>query len=135
MYKCLAPLIFFSGFDFTHASFKCYYPHFLQIQTWSMRICIRQQAQTDRLLLLLVRVLPILVHHTLTTNPPPRRAIRSEWTPSFFEQLSVINRIFKHKFLFGRMWSLRPSQCPPCPRLSRLTVWGTWATSHIICRI
>lgn len=33
------------------------------------------------------------------------------------------------------MWSLRPSQCPPCPRLSLLMVWGTWATSHIICRI
>lgn len=121
--------------DFTRASFKCYFPHFLQIQTWSMHTCIRRQAPTDRLHLLLVKALPIPVRRTPTTNPPPRRAIRSENTPSLFEQLSVINRIFKDNFLFGRTWSLRPSHCPPCPRPSLLMGWATWATSPIICRI
>lgn len=56
-------------------------------------------------------------------------------TISVFEQWSVIDRIFKDKSLFGRTWSLRPSQCPPFPRPSPPMEWGTWATSHIICRI
>ncbi|CAG01108.1 unnamed protein product [Tetraodon nigroviridis] len=47
------------------------------IQTWSTRICIRRQAPMDRLLLLLFRVLPILAHHTQTTNPPPSQGYQN----------------------------------------------------------
>lgn len=54
---------------------------FLQIQTWSMRTCIRRRATMDRLRLLrLLRLLPILVPHTPTTNPHPHRVIRSDLT-------------------------------------------------------
>lgn len=57
-------------------------------------------------------------------------------TINLVEQSSVLDRIFKDNFLFfSKTWSLRPSRCPPCPRLSLQMVWGTWATSHIVCRI
>lgn len=109
---------------------------FLQIQIWSTRTCIRRQATMDRLLLLLLlllRVLPILVHHTPTTNPHPRRVIRSDLTAQYFDQF--IDSICKNKFSFDRTWSRRPSQCPPCPRLFLLMAWATWATNHTTCRI
>lgn len=107
---------------------------FLQIQIWSMRTCIRRQATMDRLLLLLLlRVLPMLVHHTPTTNPHPRRVIRSDLTAQYFDQF--IDSICKDKFPFDRTWSRRPSQCPQCPRLSLLMAWATWATNHTACRI
>lgn len=89
----------------------CHLPHFLQIQIWSMHTCIRQQAPMDRLLLLLVRVLPILVHHTLTTNPHPRRAIRSDLTHHHF--LTVIDRIFNDTFVFVQNVVSQAQSLPP----------------------
>lgn len=89
----------------------CHLPHFLQIQIWSMRTCIRQQAPMDRLLLLLVRVLQILVHHTRTTNPHPHRAIRSDLTHCHF--LTVIDRIFSDKFLIVQNVVSQAQSMPP----------------------